>query len=73
MTSPTPGEETFDYRQPFEVDIGRAALIAEALRESGFPRCTADVVTAELAKPEHQRGTIGRFAASQLKRAGWRP
>jgi hypothetical protein len=26
------GEE-FDYGQPFEVDIGRAAVIAEALRE----------------------------------------
>jgi hypothetical protein len=47
-----------------------AALIPEALRESGFPRCTADVVTAELAKPERERSTIGRFAASQLKEPG---
>ena len=66
------GEE-FGFSQPFEVDLGRAALIAEALRESGYPLCTADVVTAELARPEHERGVIGRFAADQLERAGWRP
>ena len=67
-----PGEE-FDFGQPFEVDLGRAAVIAEALRESGYPLCTADVVTAELARPQSQRGIIGRFAADQLERAGWRP
>jgi hypothetical protein len=70
--SDSPGEE-FDFSQPFEVDLGRAALIAEALRESGFPLCTADVVTAELARPDRGRGVIGRFAADQLERAGWRP
>ena len=67
-----PGEE-FDFGQPFEVDLGRAAVIAEALRESGFPDCTSDVVTAELAMPGRERGVIGRFAADQLRRAGWRP
>ena len=63
----------FDFSRPFLVDIGRAAVIAEYLRESGYPRCTADVVTEELAKPERERGSIGHFAADQLKRAGWRP
>jgi hypothetical protein len=66
-------EEEFDFGQPFEVDIGRAAIIAEGLREYGFPLCTAAVVTAELARPADQRGVIGRFAADQLQRAGWRP
>ena len=65
--------EDFDYSQPFEVDIGRAAVIAEALREYGYPRCTADVVTAELAKPESERSMVGRFAADALEKAGWRP
>jgi len=63
----------FDFSRPFLVDIGRAAVIAEWLRESGYPRCTADVVIAELARPERERGAIGRFGASQLARAGWRP
>lgn len=73
MTSNSPDEAEFDYRQPFVVDIGRAAVIAEWLRENGHPRCTADVVTAELARPDSERSTIGRFAADQLDRAGWRP
>ncbi len=68
-----PEDEAFDYSQPFEVDLGRAAVIAEALRESGYPHCTADIVAAELAGPEHERSIIGRFAADQLKRAEWRP
>jgi hypothetical protein len=68
-----PGEEAFDYRQPFEVDLGRAAVIAEVLRECGYRDCTAAVVTAELARPEHERGIIGRFAAGALERYGWRP
>ena len=72
MASDLPGEQ-FDYCQPFEVDLGRAAVIAEGLRESGYPECTADVVTAELARPQDERGVIGRFAADQLERAGWRP
>ena len=72
MTSDLPGED-FDYGQPFEVDIGRAAVIAEALREYGYARCTADVVTAELARPERERGMVGRFAADALEKAGWRP
>ena len=72
MANDLPAEE-FDYRGPFEVDLGRAAVIAEGLRESGYPECTADVVIAELARPDNQRGVIGRFAADQLERAGWRP
>jgi hypothetical protein len=68
-----PEEEEFDFGQPFEVDLGRAAVIAEALRECGYPDCTADVVQAELARPGDERGVIGRFAADQLERAGWLP
>ncbi len=71
--SDPPEEEEFDYGQPLEIDIGRAAVIAECLRESGYPRCTADVVAAELARPGHERGIIGRFAAGQLRQAGWLP
>ncbi len=63
----------FDFGQPFEVDLGRAAVIAEALRESGYPDCTAEAVIAELARPGDERGIIGRFAADALKRYGWRP
>jgi hypothetical protein len=68
-----PGEQAFDYRQPFKVDLGRAAVIAEVLRECGYPDCTAEVVTAELARPGGERGIIGRFAADALERYGWRP
>ncbi|SRR6266699_4750912 len=69
-----PAEEgEFDFSRPFLVDIGRAAIIAEYLRESGYPRCTAHVVTEELAKPERERSSVGHFAADQLRRAGWRP
>lgn len=67
------GRRDFDYGQPLELDIGRAALIGEALRECGFTGCTADVVIAELARPDHERGIIGRFAADQLAKAGWQP
>jgi hypothetical protein len=63
----------FDFSRPFEVDIGRAAVIAEALREYGYPQCTAEMVTAELATPDDDRSIIGRFAADQLARAGWTP
>jgi hypothetical protein len=63
----------FDFSRPFLIDIGRAAVIAEYLRESGYRRSTADLVTEELAKPERERSSIGHFAADQLKRAGWRP
>jgi hypothetical protein len=73
MTNDSPRAEEFDYSQPFEVDIGRAAVIAEALREYGYARCTADAVTAELARPERERGMVGRFAADALEKAGWRP
>jgi hypothetical protein len=68
-----PEDAEFDFRRPFLVDIGRAAVIAEYLRESGYPRCTADVVTEELARPERERSSVGHFAADQLKKAGWRP
>jgi len=67
------GEEEFDFGRPFLVDIGRAAVIADWLRESGYPRCTADVVTAELARPGRERTAIGRLAAGLLETAGWRP
>lgn len=67
-----PGEE-FDFGQPFRVDLGRAAVIAEALRECGYPGRTAEMVTAELARPGRERGVIGRLAADALARYGWRP
>lgn len=66
-------EEEFDFSQPFEIDLGRAAVIAEALRESGYPDCTAEAVTAELARPAGERGIIGRLATDALARYGWRP
>jgi hypothetical protein len=66
-------EEEFDYDQPFEVDLGRAAVIAEGLRECGYPDCTVEAVNAELARPANERGVIGRFAADALERYGWRP
>jgi hypothetical protein len=69
-----PAEEAeFDFSRPFLVDIGRAAVIAEYLRESGYPQCTADVVTDELARPGRERSSVGQFAADLLKRARWRP
>jgi hypothetical protein len=67
------GEGKFDFGRPFLVDIGRAAVIADWLRESGYPHCTADVVTAELARPGRERSAIGRLAAGVLETAGWRP
>jgi DNA-binding CsgD family transcriptional regulator len=69
----SPPEPDFDYERPLLIDIGRAAVIAEALRECGYPRCTADTVLMELARPQRERSIIGRFAADQLARAGWRP
>jgi hypothetical protein len=68
-----PAAEEFNYRQPFELDLGRAAIIAEALREYGYQGCTADTVTEELARPDSERTDVGRFAADALARAGWRP
>jgi hypothetical protein len=68
-----PPEQNFDYERPLLIDSGRAAVIAEALRECGYPRCTADIVVMELTKPQRDRSTIGRFAAEQLARARWRP
>jgi len=53
--------------------IGRAAVIAEALSECGCPRCVADVAAAQLARPQGERGTIGRFAVGLLARTGRRP
>lgn len=66
-------EQVFDFAKPFDVDLGRAAVIAEVLREHGYQLCTADMVTAELARPDRERTGIGRFAADALERAGWRP
>ena len=48
-------------------------MIAKALRECGYPHRTVGVVTAELAEPEWERCIIGRFAADQPPKAGWRP
>jgi hypothetical protein len=62
----------FDHRQPFAIDIGRAAQVAEELRKRGYPGCFADEVTADLAKPERERSVIGRDAAELLRSAGWR-
>jgi hypothetical protein len=67
------GEGKFDFGRPFLVDIGRAAVIGDWLRGCGYPRCTADVVTAELARPGRERSAIGRLAAGLLETAGWRP
>lgn len=67
------GEGEFDFSRPFLLDIGRAAVIADYLRQCGYPRCTADLVTEELAKPARERSSIGHLAADLLKRAGWRP
>jgi hypothetical protein len=72
MTGDSPAEG-FDYGQPFEIDSGRAATIAEFLRQSGYSGCFADEVTAELARPECERSTIGMVAAGLLKGARWRP
>jgi hypothetical protein len=63
--------EEFDYRQPFEVDRGDAAEIAEFLARSGYPGCFAGEVAAELARPECERSMIGLVAAEMLKGAGW--
>ena len=66
-------EGEFDFSRPFLLDIGRAAVIADYLRQSGYQRCTADQVTEELAKPARERSSIGLLAVGLLKRAGWRP
>jgi hypothetical protein len=67
-----PAQQGFDFARPFLIDLGRAALIAEVLRESGV-FCTADMVADELAQPDRYRTGIGRFAADALAQAGWRP
>jgi hypothetical protein len=73
MTIGSLGETEFDYFLPFKVDLGQAAVIADWLREHGHPACTADVVAAELARPDADRTIVGRFASAHLYRAGWRP
>ena len=65
--------EPFDCSQPIRIDLGRAAVIAEQLRQSGYPSCFADEVTAELAKPEPERSLIGKVAAEILRIAGSSP
>ncbi|HLQ55740.1 MAG TPA: hypothetical protein VK162_15900 [Streptosporangiaceae bacterium] len=52
-------EDGFDYSQSFEVDLGRAAVIAAGLPEFGYPLRTADVVTAELARPGASAASSG--------------
>jgi len=69
----SPAETEFDYLQPFDVDAAQAAAIAEWLRRYGHPTCTADVVAAELARPDSERTIIGRFASAQLYQTRWRP
>jgi len=73
MTIDSLGKMALDYLQPFKVDAGRAADIAEWLRQNGQPGCTAEVVTAEQARPDSERTIIGRFASAHLYRTGWRP
>jgi nucleotide-binding universal stress UspA family protein len=70
--SAEPAQEAFDYARPFLIDLGRASLIAEVLRETGL-YATADTVADELAQPDRYRTGIGRFAAQALAQAGWRP
>jgi hypothetical protein len=64
-------EEESDYSQPFAVGIGRAAIIANTLRD-GYLQCAAEAVTVELAGPGRQRAIIGRVTADQLDRAACR-
>ena len=59
-------QSELDHLQPFSVDVGRAATIAGWLRQNGHPACTADIVTAELARPDSERTLVGRFAAAWL-------
>jgi len=73
MTVRSPAETEFDHLQPFEVDVDRATAIAEWLRQHGHPNCTADVVAAELARPDSERTIVGRFASAHLYQTGWRP
>ncbi len=56
----------FDYLEPFGVDADRAEVIAGWLSRKGHPACTADVVAAELARPDSERTIIGRFASAWL-------
>jgi hypothetical protein len=76
-----PGEEP-DLSQPFKVDLGRAAVIAEALRECGYPDCAAGARTADAqaraaallpAPPPQPEGTARTPAAatSQPRQAGY--
>jgi len=59
-------QSELNYLQPFGVDADPVAAIAGWLRRNGHPACTADVVTAELARPDSGRTIIGRFAAAWL-------
>ena len=63
----------FLYGRPLLAALGRAVVIAEELRECGYPRCVADVVAAQLARPQDRHGIIGRFAVGLLAGAGRRP
>ena len=48
-------------------------LSGQSGKGTRYAPCIADTVSAELARPGDQRTVIGRFAASALERAGWRP
>ena len=76
-------EGEFDFSLLIQVDIGRAAVIAEYLRESGYPRCTAkrgDRGTGETRAGAEQRRALrgrsaeeGRVAAMSLAALRRRP
>lgn len=68
-----PPREDFYCGCPLLAVIGRAVVIAEALSECGCPGCVADVVAVQWARPQGERGTIGRFAVGLLARTGRRP
>ena len=72
---PAPAAGSRRARVP--VGSGNALTAAPAMPgwpgSRGYAPCTADTVSAELARPGDQRTVIGRFAASALERAGWRP
>ena len=83
------GEGELSFTRPFpdgpagegKFDFGRRSRSTSAgplpsrtgCASAGTPRCTADVVTAELARPGRERSAIGRLAAGLLETAGWRP
>jgi hypothetical protein len=66
-----PGQD-FYFGRPLLAVIGRAVIIAEALRERGYPPRSADAAAAQLARHQGEGGIIGRFAVGRLARTGQR-